>query len=163
MITKNIVLLTIVTVLSLGASPSLAASVPASATAENSKQSNQQKLQLVVADAWARASMPPNKNSAVYMKINNQTDEDYVLIGASAIDVANNVELHKSFVDEKGVSRMTSLDNLVIPARSEVSFDAGGIHIMLLDLKNTLSAGQKISVDLKFKGKEPITIKAEVK
>ena len=171
--TKNIILFLIIAIFSLSASVSFAggeatgnnnATNPGENNNQNSNGNNQQEVKkLVVSDAWARASMSPNKNSVVYMKINNPTKEDYILIGASAMDVANNVELHKSFIDEKGVSRMTPLDKLVIPAGSEVTLDEGGIHIMLLDLKNNLQAGQKIFIDLKFEGKDPVTVEAEVR
>ena len=170
-ITRNIIIILfiITTIFGLKASMSLASSTPPvtgdsgqSAAAGNSN--NQQQAQkLVISDAWARASMSPNKNSVVYMKINNPTNDEYILIGASSIDVANNVELHKSFIDEKGVSRMTPLDKLVIPAKSEVTLDEGGIHIMLIDLKNNLEAGKKIYIDLKFEGKDPVTVEAEVR
>lgn len=124
---------------------------------------NEKKVVLEIVDVWARASIPPNKNSVAYMTINNKSDKEYIMIGASSLDSANNVELHKSFVDEKGVSRMSALDKIVIPAKSVVTMGPGGIHIMLLDLKNNLKAGDKVTIDLKFEGKDPLTVQAEVK
>jgi hypothetical protein len=152
---------------SLNSGSATAASNTASTTstvaATNTAAVNPKKVVLEIADVWARASMPPNRNSVAYMTINNKTDKEYVMIGASSQDVANNVELHKSFVDEKGVSRMSSIDKIVIPAKSTVTMDPGGIHIMLLDLKNNLKAGDRINIDLKFEGMDPLTVQAEVK
>ena len=97
------------------------------------------------------------------MKINNPTAEQITIIGASASRVANNVELHKSFVDEKGVSRMTSIDKIVVPAGSSIELMPGAIHIMLFDLKKNLAAGSKFDIVIKIEGKDPITIEALVK
>lgn len=156
---------------SLNASSALAATDAPNTTAAssetiapaNSVAQDPKKVVLEIVDVWARASMSPNKNSVAYMTINNMTDKEYVMIGASSLDTANNVELHKSFVDEKGVSRMSSIDKVVIPANSTVTMDPGGIHIMLMDLKNNLKVGDKISIDLKFEGMDPLTVQAEVK
>lgn len=99
---------------------------------------------------WARASISPNNNSAIYLTIKNNSYDDYTLIGAASMDAANNVELHQSFVDEKGVSRMVALDKIIIPARSEIYLQPGGMHIMLFDLKRTLKVGDKFRATLKF-------------
>jgi len=84
-------------------------------------------------------------------------------IAASATDVANNVELHKSFVDEKGVSRMVSIDTIVVPSKSTIELTQGGIHIMLFGLKETLIPGKKFPITVKMKGHNPITIESSVK
>jgi periplasmic copper chaperone A len=116
-----------------------------------------------VSDAWARASLASNKNSAAYMEINNPTNEQITVLGASAITVANNVELHKSFVDEKGISRMTSIDKIVVPANSTISLSPGGIHIMLLDLKRKLQTGDNFDIILTIDGKDPLSVKTEIR
>ncbi len=107
--------------------------------------------------------MSPNNNSAAYMKINNPTAEQITIIGASASQIANNVELHKSFVDEKGVSRMTSIDKIVVPAGSSIELTPGAIHIMLFDLKKNLSAGDKFNITIKIEGKDPMILETLVK
>lgn len=114
-------------------------------------------------EPWARASMSPNNNSAVYLVIKNTSDSMETLIGASAIDVANNVELHQSFVDEKGVSKMIPVGEIVIPAKTEVALKPGGIHIMLFDLKSSLKSGDKFKLDLKFKSLGTKSIDVEVR
>ena len=121
------------------------------------------KKTLEITDVWARKSMSPNNNSAAYMKINNPTAEQITIIGASASQIANNVELHKSFVDEKGVSRMTSIDKIVVPAGSAIELKPGEIHIMLFDLKKNLLEGDKFDITIKVEGKDPIVIETLVK
>lgn len=118
---------------------------------------------LEVSAAWARASLSSNNNSAAYMSINNPTNKQMTILGASAAAVANNVELHKSFVDESGVSRMVSIDKIVVPANSAISLAPGGIHIMLFDLKRKLNPGDSFKIILAVEGMDAIIVDAEVK
>ena len=120
------------------------------------------KAVLEVLEAWARTPLSPNNNSAAYMVINNPTDQQITIIGASTM-VANNVELHESFVDDKGVSRMKSIDNIVVPAQSKIELKPGGIHIMLFDLKKAISSDDKFNMELKIKDMKPITVEVVVK
>jgi len=117
---------------------------------------------VIVDKAWARKSMSSNNNSAAYMSINNKTDKDIVIIGASSIEVANNVELHNSFVDEKGISRMTHVDKIVVPAKSAIELKPGSLHIMLFDLRKSLNSGDKFLIELKVDGSDPLTVETTV-
>lgn len=117
-----------------------------------------------VTGAWAMPSLSPNNNSAAYMEVANLTDKDVVIIGASASEIANNVELHKSFVDEKGVSRMTTVDKIVVPAKTTVKLTPLGMHVMLFDLKRTLNNGDKFKIELKIEGEtNAVVVETEVK
>ena len=143
---------------------SYAASEAAAPTKETTEtQIEERKTTLEISDAWARKSMLPNNNSAAYMKINNPTDQQITIIGASASTIANNVELHKSFVDEKGISRMTSVDKIVVPAQSTIELEPGGLHIMLFDLKRSLSVGDKFTFMIKIQDMEPVKVETSVK
>ena len=115
-----------------------------------------QAVSLIVTEAWARMPAEPNNNSAIYMTINNPTKAQITILGASAAMVANNVELHNSFVDEKGVSRMVAMDKIVVPAETSITLAPGGMHIMLFDLKKKFMEGDKFEVTLKLENAEPI-------
>lgn len=131
--------------------------------AENIETKNLADLEIV--KAWARPSMSPNNNSAVYFTVKNNSNYPYELVGASAIDVANNVELHQTFVDTQGISRMVAIDKIVIPANSAVMLKPGGMHVMLFDLKRTLKVSEprdKFNLDLKFEGVGVKTIEVQV-
>lgn len=104
---------------------------------------------LELKEAWARPSLSPNKNSAIYLKIKNNSSVPYALVKAATI-VANNVELHQSYIDENKISRMAVIGKIIIPANSEIELAPGGIHIMLLDLKRALKEGDKFQVSLNF-------------
>lgn len=127
---------------------------------DNKIQTKVESLEFI--NPWARPTMSPSNNSAAYLKIKNNSDKDYNLIGASAIDVANNVELHQTFVDEKGVSKMSLLNKIIVPAHSEIELKPGGMHIMLFDLKRSIISGDKFKLNLKFEDQIK-TIDVEVK
>ena len=102
-------------------------------------------------NVWARASLSPNPNSAIYLDIINDSDKQYTLIKASAISVADIVEIHQSFVNEKGIVRMAPIDDIIIPAHTTISLKPNGMHLMLLGLRKNLNAGDKFELILKFK------------
>lgn len=114
---------------------------------------------LSVCNAWARASLSSNSNSAIYMSIRNNTGKQITILGAIAPpEVAGSLQLHKSFIDEKGISRMTSVDKIVIPAKSSIDLTPGGIHIMLLDLKRRLNFGDKFQIALQLESMIAMTV-----
>ncbi len=119
---------------------------------------------VTILNAWARpsATVSKNNNSAIYFEIFNDSDLDYNLVNVSS-DIANKVELHKSFVDEKGVSKMVRLDKLVIPAKSSAILQPGGMHIMLLDLRTILKVGDNFDLSLYFDNGLQKVVQVEVK
>lgn len=50
-----------------------------------------------------------------------------------------------------------------IPAGENVQFQPGGLHVMLVGLKNDLKVGDTLKVTLKFETAGEITVEAEVK
>ncbi len=138
-------------------------SVSSSFAATQTEGANLNKKELTIEKAWARMPIGSNNNSAAYMKITNSSAQPVTILGASASKVANNVELHKSYVDEQGVSRMAALDKLVIPANTTVELSPNGIHIMLIDLKKTLEEKSEIEITLQIENGNPIKFKALVR
>lgn len=149
---KNII--TLITATILTSSVCIAASNDTSASKQNIKAeieqtTTQENSSVEVIDPWARPSNPGINNSAAYFEIRNNSDQEINLKTVSS-DVANTVELHNSYVDEKGVSKMAKVDKLVIPAKGNITLKPGGIHIMLLDLKDKLEVGKKFDLFLNF-------------
>jgi len=157
---KNIILISSL-IAALFISPAYAAESTEKASSEE-EAVEEVKTSLEISNVWARKSMSPNNNSAAYMKVSNPTKQQITIIGASAIAIANNVELHESFVDDKGISRMTSIDKIVVPAESEIQLKPGGMHIMLFDLKRSLSTGDKFTIEIKIDGMDMISVESSV-
>ncbi|UCM92944.1 copper chaperone PCu(A)C [Candidatus Tisiphia endosymbiont of Melanophora roralis] len=163
MLLKNIVTFIAVT-LYFSLSICFATTTPSNNNPAASLEASAPTASVTILNAWARpsATVSKNNNSAIYFEIFNDSDLDYNLVNVSS-DIANKVELHKSFVDEKGVSKMVKLDKLVIPAKSSAILQPGGMHIMLLDLKAILKVGDNFDLFLYFDNGLQKVVQVEVK
>ena len=115
---------------------------------QNTNKQAQEPLQVV--SATARPSLEGSYNSAAYLTIHNNTDSDITLIDAKAPSVANNVELH-TIATDNGVKKMVKVNNLVIPQKGDLVMQPGGIHIMLMNLKDKLNLGERFNLTIKSK------------
>lgn len=88
------------------------------------------------------------KNGAVFLMIDNRGGAD-TLTGASG-DVARVIEIHETAM-EGGVMSMRPMTQIDIPAKGHVDLAPKGYHIMLLDLKAPLAAGNNFDLTLHFK------------
>mgnify|MGYP001047132558 CR=1 FL=1 len=116
---------------------------------------------LSVEDAWARPGITGG-TSAVYFVINNPTEAADTLLSASA-PVSPNAEMHKSQMDENGAMEMQMQASVPVPARSQVEFQPGGLHVMLINLPQDLKAGETISLTLTFQNAGAIELSVPVK
>lgn len=117
---------------------------------------------IVISDAWVREVPPGTSVSAVYMTIENKGDQHDKLIGMSS-DVAESAELHISKVDENGVATMEMIKMLDLPRGEAVEFKPGGMHIMLIGLKESLVGKDSVKLNLKFEKSEVVEVEAPVK
>jgi len=97
-----------------------------------------------VTDAWARATMPGQPVSGAYMQI--QSDADARLLGAFST-VVPRVEVHEMNMDG-GVMRMREVKSIDLPKGKTVTLEPGGYHIMLMNLKKPIAAGDVIPLTL---------------
>jgi len=97
-----------------------------------------------VTDAWARATMPGQPVSGAYMQI--QADADARLLSVSS-SVVPRVEVHEMNMDG-GVMRMREVKSIELPKGKTVSLEPGGFHIMLMNLKKPIAAGDVIPLTL---------------
>jgi copper(I)-binding protein len=110
-------------------------------------------------DAWAR---PTDKGgtAAAYFLIHNHTPNSDELIGASS-SISENVEIHQSkLVDD--VMKMEMIQSLALAPGDEYSFEPGGLHVMLIGIKDELKSGDRFDLTLDFKNHEDITLQVEV-
>ena len=115
-----------------------------------------------VTDAWARATVPGQKVSGAYMQI--QSDADARLLSVSSPAVPR-VEVHEMKMDG-GVMRMRELKAVDLPKGKTVLLEPGGFHLMLMNLKNPIAAGDIIPLTLVVESggkKQTVEVKAEVR
>ncbi len=107
-----------------------------------------QQAPIRVETAWARASAGEAKNGAAYMTLHNLgAGPDKLLSVASP--VAGKIELHNHIM-VGNVAQMRPVDAIEVSPGSPTVLQPGGLHVMLLDLKAPLKAGQSFPVTLNF-------------
>lgn len=104
---------------------------------------------LVISQAWSRATPGGAKVAGGYLTIENKGSTPDRLIGGSA-DVAGKFEIHEMAVSN-GVMTMRPLEKgLAIDPGKTVKLAPGGYHLMLMDLKSPLKQGDQVPVTLEF-------------
>ena len=122
------------------------------------------QAQTRVTDPWVRGTVAQQKATGFFATITSGAGTR--LVSASSA-VAGVVEIHQMAM-EGNVMKMRALSNgLELPAGKTVELKPGGYHLMLLDLKQPLSAGDTVPVTLVFEGadkkRETLEIKAPVR
>ena len=105
--------------------------------------------EIMVQDAWARASIGKPVNSAGFLKIMNHGKAADKLVAAKA-DISKKVELHTHIKDGEVMRMRRVKGGIDVPAGGMALLKPGGFHIMFIGLKNALKAGDKIALTLVF-------------
>ena len=114
---------------------------------------------LVVSNATVKAPMKGRNVTAGYFEITNHSDVDDALIDVSSLE-AERVEMHKTEVVDN-VSKMRRQVSIDIPAGETVTFQPGGLHLMLFGV-DFPEGTQDVTITLKFKHADAMTIVAEL-
>ena len=85
--------------------------------------------------------------AAVRLVIDNTGTDDDTLTGVSS--PIGKAAVHRSEVVD-GLSKMTAVPTLAIPAGEIVTFAPGGLHVMLQDITDPLAAGDTFELSLTF-------------
>jgi len=99
-----------------------------------------------VRDAWVRATVPQQRATGAFMTLNAAQDSKLV---RAASPVSDHVEIHE-MVMEDDVMKMRQIPSIAIPAGQVVELKPGGYHIMLLELKQQIRAGDQVPLTLIF-------------
>jgi copper(I)-binding protein len=128
----------------------------ASARAEDIKAGD-----LVISQAWSRATPNGAKIAGGYLTIENKGTAPDRLIGGSG-DIAGRVEVHEMAMNN-GVMTMRPLDKgLAIEPGKIVKLAPGGYHLMMFDLKGPFKQGEKVPVTLQFEKAGKVNLSLDV-
>jgi periplasmic copper chaperone A len=106
--------------------------------------------QVQVKDAWARPALQGQMATGAFMSL--LSSEGARLVGASS-PVAGVVEIHE-MVMEGSVMKMRAIPGLDLPPGRSVELKPGGYHVMLMDLKRPLKAGDRVPVELRIETRD---------
>jgi copper(I)-binding protein len=118
--------------------------------------------QVKVSDAWARGTVAQQMATGAFMKIT--TADRAKLVGAES-PVAGVVEIHEMAMDNN-VMRMRAVAGIELSPGRAVELKPDGYHVMLMDLKRQLKAGETVPLTLQIERggrREAVEVKAVVR
>lgn len=113
-----------------------------------------------VSGAWVRL-LPAGAPAGGYFTMQNLGKKTATLTGASSTAYGM-VMMHKS-VEESGVSKMTDIDKIDVPAGGKIEFRPGSYHLMLMHAKSDIKIGSRIPVVLQLSDGQKIIVQFEVR
>ena len=106
--------------------------------------------QTAVKDAWVRGTVAQQKASGAFMQITSAKGGKLLSVTSPVAGVA---EVHEMAM-EGTTMRMRAVGSLELPAGQAVELKPGGYHVMLMDLKQPLNAGDMVPLSLVIEGKD---------
>jgi len=101
-----------------------------------------------ISEAWARSTVNGQTASVVYLTVTSARPAR--LVGASS-PVAAVVQVHEMAM-QGTTMKMRAVEALELPAGKAVELKPGGPHVMLMDLRQSLSSGDKLPLILRIEG-----------
>ena len=114
-----------------------------------------------VRDAWVREAPPGAAMMAGYMVLQNKTSRPQVLVAASSSSFET-VMIHRTIAKE-GMTGMEHAPQIELLPKASLLFAPGGYHLMLLNPKRTLHAGDRVDITLEFRGGLVLPVAYEVR
>ena len=99
-----------------------------------------------VEDAWVRGTVATQKATGAFMRLTPSANARLV---EARSPVAGVVEIHEMAM-ENDVMRMRQVPGVDLAAGRTLELKPGGYHVMLMDLKQPLKAGEQVPITLVF-------------
>lgn len=115
---------------------------------------------MTITDAYVQPLIPGQHNTAAYMKIENKSDEQYILTGAQS-SMAERTELH-TVLTENGMVRMRPVSEILLLPNEGVLLQPGDLHIMLIGVE-ALDPDALVPICLIFKESATICMDVPVR
>jgi len=100
-----------------------------------------------ISEPWVRGTVPAQKTTGAFMRI--QAEQDVRLVAVDS-PVAGVAEIHEMTHDGDVMKMRQLKDGLPIAKGATAELRPGSYHVMLLDLKQPLTAGQTVPLTLTF-------------
>jgi copper(I)-binding protein len=113
-----------------------------------------------ISDARIPAAPPGTDMFAAYFTVKNASARPLVVVGADS-PAFGSVSLHQS-MEQGGMSHMMPVEKIDVPANGEFRFSPGAYHLMLMEPKRALKAGDTVSFRLRFANHPPVSFTARV-
>jgi copper(I)-binding protein len=122
------------------------------------------QAQTTVKEAWVRGTVAQQKATGAFAQITSAQGGRLV---SAASPVAGVVEIHEMAMEGTTMKMRALTNGLELPAGKTVELKPGGFHVMLMDLKQPLKAGDTVPLTLVVEGvdkkRETLELKVPVK
>jgi periplasmic copper chaperone A len=115
---------------------------------------------LQASDAWLRAT-PGIQVAAVYLTLSNHGTQALSVVGVHC-PLAAQAMIHETQLNGT-TSSMRPHESVVVAPGSSVRLAPGGLHVMLMDLKHALQAGEEVPLELLLSDGSKVAVTAHVR
>ena len=106
--------------------------------------------QTTVKEAWVRGTVAQQKATGAFMQITSAQGGKLVSVRTP---VAGSAEIHDMKMSGE-VMKMSAVPSLDLPAGQVVELKPGSFHVMMMDLKQTLKAGDSVPFTLVIEARD---------
>ncbi len=127
-------------------------------------QSGPSGPRITVEQAWARSSPRVAPMGAFYLVIKNEGRGADRLVALQS-PACGALEVHETYQTAEGAMGMRPVEGgaLEIPAKGEVAFESGGLHIMCIEKQVDFVAGTTLPLRLQFEESGEISVAVEIR
>jgi periplasmic copper chaperone A len=111
-------------------------------------------------DPWMRPAVMGSTGGAFMLIKNTGSHPDRLLSVTSSVAMMNEIHETKMSGD---VMSMAPVASLSVPANGQVELKSGGYHIMMMNLKQEIKAGDKVQITLRFEIAGEVTFTVSVR
>lgn len=116
---------------------------------------------IIVSDAYIRASIPGTIHSSAYMRIDNNNEKAVTLVNVSS-KISPRIEMH-NHVMENGMMHMQQLHKIDIAANTQVLLQPHGLHLMFFNLTKSLIDEEVVEITLHFSNNNRVIVPIAVR
>lgn len=109
---------------------------------------------------WIR-QLPAPVPSGGFLTVHNASHDPAVLVSAHS-DAYGHVMMHKT-EESGGMSRMSMVDKLTVPAGGQLEFKSGSYHLMLEEPRDGLHPGDEVQIVLDLENHTQVNVQCTVK
>jgi copper(I)-binding protein len=124
------------------------------------KDMSKEMTGIEVSRSWARATTSRAHSGAAYVTIMNSGAASDKLVSVST-PVAGRAELH-THIKDGDIMRMRQVQHIEVGPNAMVTLQPGGLHIMMMDLKQPLKKGTTFPMTLVFEKAGETTVEVAV-
>lgn len=116
---------------------------------------------MTVVDPYVRLVPPGQPATGAFFVLKNSDDKDHKVVKAES-GAAKVTEMH-NHISEGGMMKMRPVKEIEVKAKGEAVLKPGSLHVMLIDLKQTLKEGDNVAIKLTFEDNSTKEISAPVR